>query len=72
MSCFNVLLIVVLIILHLYSCYSGINTSEVTRLESGGECDGFRVPAAISPGCSAMVIKPHRAWILTLRFHPPG
>ena len=40
-------------------------------MQSGGECDGFRALAAISPGCSAMVIKPHRAWILMLCFHSP-
>ena len=34
-------------------------------------CDGFRVPAAISPGCLTTVIKPHRAWILMLHFQPP-
>ena len=34
-------------------------------------CEGFRVPAAISSGCLMTVIKPHRAWIPMLRFHPP-
>ena len=29
----------------LYHCYSGINTGEVVRRVSGGECDGLRVPA---------------------------
>ena len=72
MTCLNAILIVVLIIFTLVSCYSGINAGEVAWLESGGECDGFRVPAAISPGCLATVIKPHRAWILMLRFHPPS
>ena len=71
MTCLNAILIVVLIIFTLVSCYSGINADKVTRLESGGECDGFRVLAAISPGCLTMVVKPHRAWILTLHFHPP-
>ena len=44
-SSFNVLNFNALIVLHLYFCYSGINAGEVTRWESGGECDGFRVPA---------------------------
>ena len=34
-------------------------------------CDGFRAPAAVSPGCLATVVKSHRTWIPTLRFHPP-
>ena len=34
-----------LIVLHLYSCYSGINAGEVARRVSEGECDSFRVPA---------------------------
>ena len=51
MTCLNAILIVALIIFTFVSCYSGINTGEVTQLKSGGECDGFRVPAAISPGC---------------------
>ena len=45
-SSFNVLNFNALIVLHLYFCYSGINAGEVTRRESGGECDGFRVPVA--------------------------
>ena len=49
----------------------GINTGEVARTQSGGECDSFRALAVISPGCSATVVKPHRAWIPTLHFHPP-
>ena len=47
------------------------NLGEVAQLESGGECDGFRSPAAISPGCLVMVVKPHRAWIPMLCFHLP-
>ena len=35
-------------------------------------CDGFRALAAVSPGCPATVVKSHRTWILTLRFHPPA
>ena len=35
-------------------------------------CDGFRALAAVSPGCPATVIKSHRTWIPTLRFHPPA
>ena len=38
-------LIVLLVLL-----YSGINACEVTQRVSGGECDGFRVPAASLPG----------------------
>ena len=72
MTCLNAILIVVLIIFTLVSCYSGINAGEVAQLESGGECDGLRVPAAISPGCLAMVVKPRRAWIPILCFHPPA
>ena len=30
-----------LIVLHLYFCYSGINTGKVTWQVSGGECDSF-------------------------------
>ena len=45
-SSFNVLNFNALIVLHLYFCYSGINAGEIARQESGGECDGFRVPAA--------------------------
>ena len=48
------------------------NASEVARMQSGGECDGFRALAVVSPGCLAMVVKSHRTWILTLRFHPPA
>ena len=33
--------------------------------------DGFRALAAVSPGCLATVVKSHRTWIPTLRFHPP-
>ena len=72
MTCLNAILIVVLIIFTLVSCYSGINASEVARLKSGGECDGFRVPVTISPDCLTTVIKPHRAKIPMLRFHPPA
>ena len=50
-SCLNVLLIV----LHLYFCYSGINAGEVARRVSGGECDGVGVPTAISPSCLVTV-----------------
>ena len=32
-------------------------------MQSGGECDGFRALAAVSPSCLATVIKSHRAWI---------
>ena len=71
MTCLNAILIVVLIIFTFVSCYSGINAGKVARLESGGECDGFRVPAAISPGCLMTVVKPHRVKILMLCFHPP-
>ena len=35
-------------------------------------CDGFRALAAVSPGCPATVVKSHRTWIPTLRFHPPA
>ena len=70
MTCLNAILIVVLIIFTLVSYYSGINAGKVARLESGGECDSFRVPTAISPSCLMTVIKPHRAWIPKLRFHP--
>ena len=45
-SSFNVLNFNALIVLHLYFCYSGKNAGEVAKRESGGECDGFRVPAA--------------------------
>ena len=48
------------------------NASEVARTQSGGECDGFRALAAVSPGCLAMVIKSHRTWIPMLRFQPPA
>ena len=48
------------------------NAGEVAWTQSGGECDGFRALAAVSPGCLATVVKSHRAWILTLRFHPPA
>ena len=48
------------------------NTGEVTRTQSGGECDGFRVLAAVSPGCLATVVKSHRTWILMLHFQPPA
>ena len=41
-------------------------------MQSGGECDGFRALAAVSPGCLATVVKSHRAWIPMLRFHPPA
>ena len=46
LSSFNVLNFNALIVLHLYFCYSGINAGEVAWQESGGEYDGFRVPAA--------------------------
>ena len=35
-------------------------------------CDSFRALAAVSPSCLATVVKSHRAWIQTLRFHPPA
>ena len=35
-------------------------------------CDSFRVPTDISPGCLTTVVKPHRAWIPMLCFHPPS
>ena len=41
-------------------------------MQSGGECDGFRALTTVSPGCPAMVVKSHRTWIPTLRFHPPA
>ena len=41
-------------------------------MQSGGECDGFRALAAVSPSCPATVVKSHRTWIQTLRFHPPA
>ena len=47
------------------------NAGEVAQTQSGGECDGFRALAAVSPGCLAMVVKSHRTWIPTLCFHPP-
>ena len=59
-------------LLQLYACCLGINASEVIRMQSGGECDGFRALTAVSPGCLAMVIKSHRTWIPMLRFHPPA
>ena len=42
-----------------------------------GECLGENVtvlgyPAAFLPGCLAMVVKPHRAWIPMLRSITPG
>ena len=48
------------------------NAGEVARTQSGGECDGFRALAAVSPGCLVTVVKSHRTWIPTLRFHPPA
>ena len=48
------------------------NTGEVVQTQSGGECDGFRALAAVSPGCLATVIKSHRTWIPMLRFQPPA
>ena len=48
------------------------NAGEVAWTQSGGECDGFRALAAVSPGCLVTVVKSHRTWILTLRFHPPA
>ena len=51
--------------------FLGINTGEVTRTQSGGECDGFRALAAVSPGCLATVVKSHKTWIPTLCLHPP-
>ena len=59
-------------LLQLYACCLGINAGEVTRTQSGGECDSFRALAAVLPGCLATVIKSHRTWILMLRFHPPA
>ena len=35
-------------------------------------CDGFRALATVLPGCLATVVKSHRTWIPTLRFHPPA
>ena len=52
--------------------FLGINAGEVTRTQSGGECDGFRALAAVSPGCLATVVKSHKTWILTLCLHPPA
>ena len=48
------------------------NAGEVTRMQSGGECDSFRALATVSPGCLVTVIKSHRTWIPMLRFHPPA
>ena len=35
-------------------------------------CDSFRALAAVLPGCLATVVKSHRTWKPTLRFHPPA
>ena len=48
------------------------NAGEVAQMQSGGECDGFRALAAVSPGCLVTVVKSHRTWIPTLCFHPPA
>ena len=44
-----VLLIAYLIVFTLVVSYSGINAGEVTRLESGGECDGLGFPPLSRP-----------------------
>ena len=59
-------------LLQLYACCLVINAGEVARTQSGGECDGLRALAAVSPGCLVTVVKSHRTWIPTLRFHPPA
>ena len=48
------------------------NAGEVAQTQSGGECYGFRALATVSPGYLVTVVKSHRTWILTLRFHPPA
>ena len=48
------------------------NAGEVAQMQSGGECDGFRALAAVSPSCLATVVKSNRTWIPMLRFHPPA
>ena len=52
--------------------FLGINAGEVAWTQSGGECDGFRALAAVSPGCLATVVKSHKTWIPTLCLHPPA
>ena len=53
--------------------FLGINAGEVAQMQSGGECDGFRALAAVSPSCLATVVKSHRTWILMLRhLNPPS
>ena len=69
---FECLIVYVFNLLQLYVCCLGINAGEVARMQSGGECDGFRALAAVLPGCLATVVKSHRTWILTLCFHPPA
>ena len=59
-------------LLQLYACCLGINAGEVAQTQSGGECDSFRALASVSPGCLVTVVKSHRTWIPTLRFHPPA
>ena len=55
----------------MYSCCLGIKRWRGRLDAVWGECDGFRALAAVSPGCPVTVVKSHRTWILTLRFHPP-
>ena len=47
-------------------------TRDVSLVDSLDICDSFRALAAVSPGCLATVVKSHRTWIPTLRFHPPA
>ena len=41
-------------------------------MQSGGECDGFRALATVSPGCLVTVVKSHKTWIPMLCLHPPA
>ena len=52
--------------------FLGINAGDVARMQSGGECDGFRALATVSPSCLATVVKSHKTWIPTLCLHPPA
>ena len=81
LSNLNVFIFNALIVL-LVLLYSGINACDVTWRVSGGECHCFRVPAASPPGRLVTVVKPSRAWLLTLccitthltscKWWPPG
>ena len=68
LSNLNVFIFNALIVL-LVLLYSGINACEVTWRVSGGECDGFRVPAASPPSRLAMVCQAQQGLVTDIMLY---